>query len=298
MPEIWFPNLGIEIEHLSRTAFTVFGQDIYWYGIFIGLGVILGVLLALHEAKRTGQNPDTYLDFIIYAMIIAIIGARLYYVIFSWDFYSQHPEKIFAIREGGLAIYGGIIGGVLTAIVYSHLKKKSFWVMADTMAPSLILGQMLGRWGNFFNKEAFGGFTDNLFAMRYQLSQVRASDVTPDILQNLVTVNGVDYIQVHPTFLYESMWSLCVFIILLILQRKKKFDGQVCATYFFGYALGRVWIEGLRTDQLCIGNVPVSQALSAVLIIASVVLYVYCKKKAAAVPVTEGANAETEQKEE
>lgn len=298
MPEIWFPNLGIEIDHLSRTAFTVFGQDIYWYGIFIGLGVILGVLLALHEAKRTGQNPDTYLDFIIYAMIIAIICARLYYVIFSWDFYSQHPEKIFAIREGGLAIYGGIIGGVLTAIVYSRVKKKNFWVMADTMAPSLILGQMLGRWGNFFNKEAFGGFTDNLFAMRYQLSQVRASDVTPDILQNLVTVNGVDYIQVHPTFLYESMWSLCVFIILLILQRKKKFDGQVCATYFFGYALGRVWIEGLRTDQLCIGNVPVSQALSAVLIIASVVLYVYCKKKAAAVPVTEGANAETEQKEE
>lgn len=298
MPEIWFPNLGIEIDHLSRTAFTVFGQDIYWYGIFIGLGVILGVLLALHEAKRTGQNQDTYLDFIIYAMIIAIIGARLYYVIFSWDFYSQHPEKIFAIREGGLAIYGGIIGGVLTAIVYSHLKKKSFWVMADTMAPSLILGQMLGRWGNFFNKEAFGGFTDNLFAMRYQLSQVRASDVTPDILQNLVTVNGVDYIQVHPTFLYESMWSLCVFIILLILQRKKKFDGQVCATYFFGYALGRVWIEGLRTDQLCIGNVPVSQALSAVLIIASVVVYFYCKKKAAAVPVTEGAKAETEQKEE
>lgn len=298
MPEIWFPNLGIEIDHLSRTAFTVFGQDIYWYGIFIGLGVILGVLLALHEAKRTGQNPDTYLDFIIYAMIIAIIGARLYYVIFSWDFYSQHPEKIFAIREGGLAIYGGIIGGVLTAIVYSRVKKKNFWVMADTMAPSLILGQMLGRWGNFFNKEAFGGFTDNLFAMRYQLSQVRASDVTPDILQNLVTVNGVDYIQVHPTFLYESMWSLCVFIILLILQRKKKFNGQVCATYFFGYALGRVWIEGLRTDQLCIGNVPISQALSAVLIIASVVLYVYCKKKAAAVPVTEGAKAETEQKEE
>lgn len=298
MPEIWFPNLGIEIDQLSRTAFTVFGQNIYWYGIFIGLGVILGVLLALHEAKRTGQNPDTYLDFIIYAMIISIIGARLYYVIFSWDFYSQHPEKIFAIREGGLAIYGGIIGGVLTAIVYSRVKKKNFWVMADTMAPSLILGQMLGRWGNFFNKEAFGGFTDNLFAMRYQLSQVRASDVTTDILQNLVTVNGVDYIQVHPTFLYESMWSLCVFIILLILQRKKKFDGQVCATYFFGYALGRVWIEGLRTDQLCIGNVPVSQALSAVLIIASVVLYVYCKKKAAAVPVTEGANAETEQKEE
>lgn len=298
MPEIWFPHLGIEIDHLSRTAFTVLGKDIYWYGIFIGLGVILGVLLALHEAKRTGQNPDTYLDFIIYAMIVAIIGARLYYVIFSWDFYSQHPEKIFAIREGGLAIYGGIIGGVLTAIVYSRWKKKSFWVMADTMAPSLILGQMLGRWGNFFNKEAFGGYTDNLFAMRYQLSQVRASDVSTDILQNLVTVNGVEYIQVHPTFLYESLWSLCVFIILLILQRKKKFNGQVCAMYFFGYALGRVWIEGLRTDQLCIGSVPVSQALSAALIVVSVVLYVYLKKRSAAMPAAETAKAETEQKEE
>ena len=118
MPEIWFPHLGIEIEQFSRTAFSIFGQDIYWYGIFIGLGVICGVLLVMHEAKRTGQNPDSYLDFAIYALIFAVIGARLYYVLFSWDFYSQNPEKIFAIREGGLAIYGGIIGGVLTAIIY------------------------------------------------------------------------------------------------------------------------------------------------------------------------------------
>ena len=139
----------------------------------------------------------------------------------------------------------------------------------------------MGRWGNFFNKEAFGGYTDNLFAMRYQLSQVRTSDVTPDILQHLVTVNGVDYIQVHPTFFYESAWNACIFVILLILQRKKKFDGQVCAVYFFGYALGRVWIEGLRTDQLLIGGIPVSQALSAILILASVGLYIYRRKKEA-----------------
>ena len=299
---VTFPGLGLEF-HLDRVAFSLFGHPVYWYGVIIGCGFLLAVLLCCRWAPRFGVNSDQIMDLLIFAVPLSVVGLRVYYVLFYLDLYREADGSlnwgaIFRITDGGLAIYGGIIGGVLTAIVYSRVKKKNFWVMADTMAPSLILGQMLGRWGNFFNKEAFGGFTDNLFAMRYQLSQVRASDVTPDILQNLVTVNGVDYIQVHPTFLYESMWSLCVFIILLILQRKKKFNGQVCATYFFGYALGRVWIEGLRTDQLCIGNVPVSQALSAVLIIASVVLYVYCKKKAAAVPVTEGAKAETEQKEE
>ena len=293
---VQFPGLGLSFQ-LNRVAFTIGGVSIYWYGVCIAVGLCLALVFAFRHSIEFGVDPDGMVDVILIGVVLGIISARAYYVAMAPFKYESIWEMI-AIRDGGLAIYGGIIGGVLTAIVYSHVKKKNFWVMADTMAPSLILGQMLGRWGNFFNKEAFGGFTDNLFAMRYQLSQVRASDVTPDILQNLVTVNGVDYIQVHPTFLYESFWSLCVFIILLILQRKKNFNGQVCATYFFGYALGRVWIEGLRTDQLCIGNVPVSQALSAVLIIASVVLYVYCKKKAAAVPVTEGAKAETEQKEE
>ena len=280
MPEIWFPHLGIKLEHLSRSAFTIGGQDIYWYGIVIGVGVVLGVLLAMYEAKRTGQNPDMYVDFVIYAMIFAVLGARLYYVAFSWDFYSQHPEKIFALREGGLAIYGGIIGGVLTAMVYCRVKKQNFWLLADTAAPSLILGQMMGRWGNFFNREAFGGYTDGLFAMRYQLSQVRASDLTQEILEHLVTVNGTKYIQVHPTFLYESLWSLGVLIILLVMCRRKKFDGQIFSIYLFGYALGRVWIEGLRTDQLLIGGIPVSQALSVVLIVVAVILFVYCRKKA------------------
>lgn len=279
MPEIWFPHLGIKLEHLSRAAFTIAGQDIYWYGIVIGTGVVLGVLLAMYEARRTGQNPDMYVDFAIYAMIFSIIGARLYYVAFSWDFYSQHPEKIFALREGGLAIYGAIIAGILTAIVYCKVKKQNFWLVADTVAPSLILGQMLGRWGNFFNREAFGGYTDGLFAMRYQLSQVRASDLTQEILENMVTVNGTKYIQVHPTFLYESLWSLGVLILLLVMLRRKKFDGQIFSIYLFGYALGRVWIEGLRTDQLLIGGIPVSQALSAVLIVAAVILFVYCRKK-------------------
>lgn len=279
MPDIWFPNLGIEITELNRVAFSLFDKEVYWYGILIGLGVFLGVLIAMHEAKRTGQNPDMYVDFIIYALIFAVIGARLYYVFFSWDYYAANPSKILAIREGGLAIYGGIIGAVLTAVVYCRKKKVNFWLLADTTAPSLAFGQMLGRWGNFFNREAFGGFTDGLFAMRLRLDQVRAGDVSVQLMEHLVSVGGTDYIQVHPTFLYESFWNLCLFTILMLYRPKKKFDGQILGLYFLGYALGRVWIEGLRTDQLLIGGFPVSQLLSAIIIVAAVCFLIWKGKK-------------------
>ena len=269
MPEIWFPNLGIKIQHLNRVAFTVLGKEVYWYGIFIGLGVLFGLMLAMREAKRTGQDPDTYLDFALYALVFAIIGARLYYVAFSWEIYAQDPIKIFATREGGLAIYGGVIGGVLTALVYAKVKKMNFWQLADTAAPSLVFGQLLGRWGNFFNREAFGDFTNNLFAMRYQLSQVRLGDISERTLSQLQVVNGVDYIQVHPTFLYESLWNVGVFALLIYVSRHKKFHGQIAGLYFLGYGLGRVWIEGLRTDQLLISGLAVSQILSGVLILAA-----------------------------
>ena len=280
MPEIWFPHLGIEIAHLDRTAFTLFGNNVYWYGILIGLAVLLGLALAMLEAKRTGQDPDMYVDFVLYALIFAVIGARLYYVIFSWDFYSQNPAKIFALREGGLAIYGGIIGAVLTAVIYCKVKKKDFWLLADTAAPCLAFGQMLGRWGNFFNREAFGGFTDGLFAMRYQLSQVRQGDLSQDVIDHIIQVGGVDYIQVHPTFLYESLWNLCLFLLLVSYRPKKKFDGQIFGLYLLGYGLGRVWIEGLRTDQLLLGGFAVSQLLSAVLIAAAVFFLIWKKRKA------------------
>ena len=279
MPDIWFPNLGIEIEELSRVAFSVLGKDVYWYGIFIGLGVIGGVLFAMLEAKRTGQDPDLYVDFVIYALIFAIIGARLYYVAFSWDYYAANPAKIFALREGGLAIYGGIIGATLTAIVYCKKKKVDFWLLADTASPCIAFGQMMGRWGNFFNREAFGGFTDGLFAMRLRVDQVRAGDISTEVMNNIMNFGGVDYIQVHPTFLYESMWNLCLFLLLVLYRPKKKFAGQILGLYFLGYALGRVWIEGLRTDQLMIGGFAVSQLLSACIIVASVAFLIWKGKK-------------------
>ena len=279
MPEIWFPNLGIKIKELNNVAFTVFGLNVYWYGVIIGLGIIISLALAVKEAKRTGQNPDNYMDFTMIAIVICVICARLYYVIFSWDYYSHHLNEIFATRNGGLAIYGGIIGGIVTAIVYTKVKKLNFWLFADTTAPSLLLGQIIGRWGNFFNREAFGGYTDGLFAMRYMKEQV--SNIPQSVLDNIINVNGVQYIQVQPTFLYESLWNLGVFVILMILKRRKKFDGEIFGLYLLGYGLGRVWIEGLRTDQLILGNtgIPVSQLLSAIIIIISIViLYIRYKK--------------------
>ena len=219
------------------------------------------------------------MDFVLVAIVACVIGARLYYVAFSWDNYKDDLMSIFALREGGLAIYGGIITAVICAILFTRYKKMNFWLFADTAAPSLILGQIIGRWGNFFNREAFGGYTDGLFAMRYIKDQTY--NIAQSVLDKTVFVNGIEYIQVHPTFLYESLWNLGVLVILLIVKRKKKFDGEIFGIYILGYALGRVWIEGLRTDQLLIGDtgIAVSQLLSGVLIFVGIGLLYYRYKK-------------------
>ena len=278
--DISFVHLGITIENL-KNQISVFGFSIAYYGIIIGIGMLTGIWVAQNDAKRRGQDPDIYLDFALYGIIFAIIGARLYYVIFEWDMYKDNLLQIFNLRAGGLAIYGGVIGAVLTLIVFTRKRKVSFFSMADSGVLGLITGQIIGRWGNFFNCEAFGGYTDSLLAMRIKRSLVNENMLNADVLNHLIVENGVEYIQVHPTFLYESLWNLGVLMFMLWYRKRKKFDGEMLWIYLAGYGLGRFWIEGLRTDQLILfgTGIAVSQGLSLILVLASVgvLIYHYCR---------------------
>lgn len=277
-PDIRFPGLGIEISHLPSGITLPIGNgfEVKFYGIIIGLGILCGYLMACHCSKREKISPDTILDFLIYALIFSIIGARLYYVIFSWDYYRENPLQILNLRGGGLAIYGGVIAAFLTLYIYTRIKHMSFFQMTDCCVPGLILGQIIGRWGNFFNCEAFGGYSDNILSMWILKSKVYSGYITEELNSHLAVYEGEEYIQVHPTFLYESLWNLGVLLILLLAHRKKKFNGQIFWMYLGLYGLGRVWIEGLRTDQLIIGNtgIPVSQMLSACLILISAAILI------------------------
>ena len=266
--DIRFVHLGIAIEHL-KSSISVFGFRIAFYGIIIGIGMLAGIWIAQSDAKRRGQDPELYLDFALYAIICSIIGARIYYVIFEWDYYKENLLQIFNLRAGGLAIYGGVIAGTITMIVYTRAKKVSFFSMADTGVLGLVTGQIIGRWGNFFNCEAFGGYTDSLLAMRIKRSLVNDNMLNADVLSHKIVENGVEFIQVHPTFLYESCWNLCLLIFMLWFRKYKKYDGQMLWIYLLGYGTGRFWIESLRTDQLILfgTGLPVSQALSLVLIL-------------------------------
>ena len=273
--DISFVHLGIAIQNL-RNSVSVFGFRIAYYGIIIGLGMLAGIWVAQSDAKRRGQNPEIYLDFALYGIICSIIGARLYYVIFEWNSYKDNLLQIFNLRAGGLAIYGGVIGAVLTLIVYTRIKKISFFSMADSGVLGLVTGQIIGRWGNFFNCEAFGGYTDSLLAMRIKRSLVNDNMLNADVLNHLIVENGVEFIQVHPTFLYESLWNLGLLLFMFWYRRRKKFDGEMLWIYLLGYGAGRLWIEGLRTDQLILfgTGIPVSQALSMVLMLTAAVVLV------------------------
>lgn len=281
---IEFPNLGIYLENVGK-AVTVFNFDIAYYGITIGIGMLMGILIASWQAKRVGVNPEHIVDLAMYGIIFGIIGARIYYVVFSWDMYKDDPLSVFNLREGGLAIYGGVIAAIITVIIFGKVKKISAPLLFDAAGPGLILGQAIGRWGNFFNREAFGEYTDNLLAMRIPIDAVRKSDVTELMREHIQTIDGVDFIQVHPTYLYESLWCLMILVIMLVFTKYKKFDGEVFLIYLLGYGLGRVWIEGLRTDQLLLPVVelPVSQLLAGLLIVGSlsaiVVIRMRLKKK-------------------
>lgn len=276
--DIAFPHLNIYLDNVPKT-FSVFGFPIAYYGLIIGIAVLFGVLLAVHEAKVTGQDPDLYWDFALYAIVFSIIGARVYYVVFSWDNYKDDLLSIFNTRGGGLAIYGAVIAAFLTAFIYCRIKKVPFLRLCDTGVVGLILGQVIGRWGNFMNREAFGEYTDNLFAMRLPIEAVRQHEITETMWAHVT--EGVNYIQVHPTFLYESMWNLALLCLLLLYRKHKKFEGEIAILYFGGYGLGRCMIEGLRTDQLLLPHtsLAVSQILAGVLVVFAIVVEISVRMK-------------------
>lgn len=299
LTNIRFPNLGIELKNVP-TGIDVFGFRIAFYGIIIGCGMLCGWLIAEWMAKRTGQNPEIYLDFALIAIVVSVICTRLGYVLFSWDEFADNPIEIFNLRTGGLMIYGGIIGAIATAIIFSKVRKYPFWLLADTGCVGLVTGQVIGRWGNFFNREAFGKYTDGLFAMQLNINDVSYDYRMPvvslmekykgreaafsrimEIRNNTVWVDGAEYIQVHPTFLYESLWNLALLIFLILFTKHKKFDGEIMLFYMAGYGLGRLWIEGLRTDQLFLWGtpIPVSQLISGIMIVFSVVMIIYKRRK-------------------
>lgn len=293
MYEIRFPNLGIVLKNVAD-GFYIGDFEIRFYGVIIALGFVLGYVLIANEAKRTGQNPELYLDYMLWLVIPAIVGARIYYVLFSLDDYIKEGQSVkdtilgmLNIRGGGLAIYGGVIAGIITLIIFAKKRRVSLMLMLDTCSMGLLLGQILGRWGNFFNREAFGGYTDSLFAMaipvdwfggkNFLLTTVNNGIITQEMIDNVLNMNGKEFIQVHPTFLYESLWNLAVLLIIFFYRRHKKFEGELFAMYIWGYGLGRVWIEGLRTDSLMIPGVDfkVSQLLAAFCVVGASVYIIY-----------------------
>lgn len=235
---------------MNPVAFEVFGLSIRWYGILLSTGIMVGIILAYYEAKRLGYNPEYILDLSLWCVPAAVIGARAYYVLLEWDFYKGDFMRMINIREGGLAIHGALIAAVLTGYIFTRVKKLSFWENADIVAPSIAIGQAIGRWGNYVNGEAHGGPT------------------------NLPWGIMVDGMKVHPTFLYESLWDIGVFLILIFYRKKKKVDGEVFLLYGILYSIGRFWIEGLRTDSLMFMGMRAAQLLSlAVILVFGIIFY-------------------------
>ena len=283
--DIAFPNLGIYLKNVPQ-GFYIGDFYIAFYGIIIGLGIFLGIAMAARAGKVVGMNPDDIWDFAIYAVIFSVIGARIYYVVFEWDSYKNDLLSIFNTRQGGLAIYGAVIGAFITLFVYTRIKKCRALNLGDAGVTGLILGQILGRWGNFFNREVFGEYSDGLLAMRLPVAAIRdKSDITENIRAHMV--EGTNYIQVHPTFLYESLLNLLLLIFILWYLKRKAFDGEICLLYLGGYGIIRFFVEGIRTDQLKIPgtSIAVSQMLGMVLFIFAVAMdigvRVYRKKKKA-----------------
>ncbi|OCA88191.1 prolipoprotein diacylglyceryl transferase [Bacillus sp. FJAT-27225] len=252
---------------LDPIAFSLGPFQVHWYGLIIGTGLALALYLAMREGDRRGLHKETFPDLMIWAIPIAILSARIYYVIFQWELYADNPGDIIKIWQGGIAIHGALIGSVLTAYFFTRARGISFWKLADIAAPSIILGQAIGRWGNFMNQEAHGGEVSRDFLEGLML---------PDWIVNQMEINGVYY---HPTFLYESLWNFLGFALLLWLRRVNLRRGESFLAYVIWYSVGRFFIEGLRTDSLMLGPLRIAQVISLVLIVAAVALIVYRRKK-------------------
>ncbi|MDR0433426.1 MAG: prolipoprotein diacylglyceryl transferase [Gracilibacteraceae bacterium] len=270
-PDVVFPHLGIVIKNLPR-GFDVFGFSVYYYGLLIALAMIAGLLTAQALMRRDGEKTDVMYDFALWGVVFGLVGARAYYVIFSWDNYKNNLLSIFNLREGGLAVFGAVLGGALAMLIFTRRRRLSFFYLADYTVCGLLVGQIIGRWGNFFNAEAFGGYTDWFLAMQFRRAIVPPGMISPALdtamLAHPVWYGGEPYISVHPTFLYEGMWNLALLLILVFWRRRKTFPGEIMFLYFIGEGCGRFWLEALRTDQLLIPltRIPVSQALSVLFV--------------------------------
>ena len=275
-----FPGLGINLE-INRTAFEFLSYPIYWYGVIIACGLIAGIWLASIASKKLGESTDVPIDLAIYCGPVSVIFARLYYVVFKLDYYLENPMDIFNFRAGGIAIYGAVIGAVLAAAVYSKIKKYPVLKIFDIGSVGLVTGQMVGRWGNFFNQEAFGNNTTLPWGM--------ISENTVSYLGELKDkgFNVNPSVPVHPTFLYESLWCLGVLILLFVILKKIKYNGQIFYAYAALYGLGRFWIEGLRTDSLMLGPLKISQVVAFLSVLVFGFLYFYRLKQSKMVSKSE-----------
>ncbi|MGG3941626.1 prolipoprotein diacylglyceryl transferase [Peribacillus psychrosaccharolyticus] len=256
------------IQPLNPIAVDLGPITVHWYGLIIGLGVLLGLFIAVREAERRGLDKETFIDVILFAVPAAIICARIYYVFFQWDYYSQNPGQIIKIWEGGIAIHGAIIGSVLTGYIFSKVKKISFWKLVDIAAPGLLIGQAIGRWGNFMNQEAYGGEVSRSF--------LESTLHLPDFIVNQMYINGVYH---HPTFLYESLWNLAGVVLLILIRRTSLRTGEIFLSYLIWYSIGRYFIEGMRTDSLMLTeNLRIAQVISIASIAAAILIWIYRRK--------------------
>ncbi|MFW6035769.1 MAG: prolipoprotein diacylglyceryl transferase [Halothermotrichaceae bacterium] len=244
---------------IDPVAFYIGSIGIRWYAIIIGSALLFGIFIIQREAKRRGIDQEFFLDFFLYGIPAAVIGARLYYVIFQWEIYSRNPAKILAFREGGLAIHGAVLGGLIVLIIMSKIRNISFWKSVDIISPALILGQAVGRWGNFINQEAHGDIVSKEFISHF-----------PEFIQKQMFINGNYY---HPTFLYESVWNIFIFIILIYFRKKDyMLKGDIFLLYIIGYSIGRFFIEAMRTDSLMLGSIRVAQLVSVTAIITGIII--------------------------